>query len=47
MLAVFDLKASADIPRIAEPLFMGLSASVEFIPCMNPEELKTGLAALG
>ena len=47
MLAVFDLKASSDIPRIAEPLFMGLNASVEFIPCMNAEELKTGLSALG
>jgi hypothetical protein len=47
MLAVFDLKATSDIPRIAEPLFMGLNASVEFIPCMNAEELKTGLSALG
>jgi hypothetical protein len=47
MLAVFDLKAASDIPRIAEPLFMGLNASVEFIPCMNAEELKTGLAAIG
>jgi hypothetical protein len=47
MLAVFDLKAASDIPRIAEPLFMGLNALVEFIPCMNAEELKTGLSALG
>jgi hypothetical protein len=47
MLAVFDLKAASDIPRIAEPLFMGLNASVEFTPCMNAEELKTGLSALG
>ena len=47
MLAVFDLKAASDIPRIAEPLFMGLNALVEFIPCMNAEELKTGLAAIG
>jgi hypothetical protein len=46
MLAVFDLKAASDIPRIAEPLFMGLSTAVEFIPCKNAEELKTGLAAL-
>ena len=47
MFAVFDLKAASDIPRIAEPLFTGLNAAVEFIPCMNTEELKTGLAALG
>jgi hypothetical protein len=46
MLAVFDLKAASDIPRIAEPLFMGLNASIEFTPCMNAEDLKTGLAAI-
>jgi len=43
MIAVFDLKSPSDIPRIAEPLFMGLNASVEFMPCMNAEELRTGL----
>ncbi len=47
MLAVCDLQAASDIPRIAEPLFMGLDASVEFIPCMNVEELETGLSAFG
>jgi hypothetical protein len=47
MLAVFDLKAVSDISRVAEPLFMRLNASVEFIPRMNAEELKTGLSALG
>lgn len=46
MLAVFDLKASSDIPRIAEPLFNGLNAKIEFLPCMNAEDLKTGLAAI-
>jgi hypothetical protein len=46
MLAVFDLKSAPDIARIAEPLFMGLDASVEFMPCMNAEELKTGLSSL-
>jgi len=46
MIAVFDLKSSSDIPRIAEPLFMGLNAKVEFLPCMNAEELKLGLSAL-
>jgi hypothetical protein len=46
MIAVFDLKTSADIPRIAEPLFMGLNATVDFMPCMNAEELKSGLATI-
>ena len=44
MLAVFDLKAASDIPAIAEPLFMGLNASVDFMPCMNVEDLRTGLS---
>jgi hypothetical protein len=46
MIAVFDLQGPSDIPRIAEPLFMGLNASVEFMPCMNAEDLKTGLSAI-
>lgn len=46
MIAVFDLKAASDMPRISEPLFMGLNASIEFMPCMNGEDLKVGLSAL-
>ena len=46
MIAVFDLKAPADIVRTAEPLFMGIDASVEFMPCMNAEDLKSGLSAI-
>lgn len=46
MIAVFDLKASSDMPRIAEPLFMALNASIHFSPCMNAEDLKVGLAAV-
>jgi hypothetical protein len=46
VIAVFDLKSPSDIPSIAEPLFMGLNASVDFLPCMNPEDLKIGLAKL-
>jgi hypothetical protein len=44
MLAVFDLKAASDIPRIAEPLFMGLNASVEFIRkrCCQAATLSAG-----
>lgn len=46
MIAVFDLKAAPDIVRIAEPLFMGINARVDFLPCMNAEELKSGLSSL-
>jgi hypothetical protein len=45
MIAVFDMQAAADMPRIAEPLFTVLNASVEFMPCMNAD-LKTGLSTI-
>ena len=40
---VFDLKDSTDIPRITEPLFQGFNATVQFVPVMNADDLKTGL----
>jgi hypothetical protein len=43
---VFDMKDSSDIVKIAEPLFEGLEASVEFFPVMNAEDLQKGMAAL-
>jgi hypothetical protein len=46
MLVVFDMKTSADMPRIAEPLFAGLNAAVDFTPCMNGEDLKGGLSTI-
>lgn len=42
----FDLKEPADIPRIAEMLFQGANASVEFVPVMNAEDLKNALSSL-
>jgi hypothetical protein len=42
-LMVVDLKDPSDIPSIAEPLFEGLNAAVEFLPVMNAEDLKKGL----
>jgi len=44
---VVDMASSADMPRLAEPLFMELDASIEITPCMNPEELMAGLQAAG
>ena len=42
----FDLKEPSDIPGIAEILFQGLDAAVEFVPCMNADDLKRALSAL-
>lgn len=40
---VFDLKDQSDIPMIAEPWFIEMSATVEFFPCMNVDDVKLGL----
>ena len=42
-LFVFDLKATSDLPLIAEPLFRRLHAKVQFFPVMNAEDLAEGL----
>jgi hypothetical protein len=41
---VFDMVDSAQIPVIAEPLFQQAEATVEFIPVMNADDLRRGLA---
>jgi hypothetical protein len=43
--AVFDMAAPDQIPALAEPLFQGLGATVEFMPVMNQADLEKGLAA--
>lgn len=40
---IFDLGATSDIPKIAEPFFTKLNAEVTFTPVMNYDELKLGL----
>jgi hypothetical protein len=45
-IVFFDLKEPADIPRIAELLFSGANATVEFVPVMNGDDLKKALSAL-
>ncbi|MEZ5318738.1 MAG: hypothetical protein R2752_15170 [Vicinamibacterales bacterium] len=42
----FDMKEPADIPRLAETLFHGANAAVEFVPVMNGDDLKKALASL-
>ncbi|WP_405015169.1 DUF3303 family protein [Kitasatospora sp. NBC_01539] len=41
---VFDLDEASDIPSIAEPFFTELGAKVSFIPVMNLDDVRDGLA---
>jgi hypothetical protein len=43
---VFDLKDATQMPSIAEPIFIGLNATIELSPIMNQSDLKVGLEAL-
>lgn len=45
MLAFFDMKDPSMIPQIAEPLFSGMNAEIDFIPVMSQAELQQGLSA--
>lgn len=45
-MMVFDMTDPAQIPQIAEPLFMGLNAAVEFLPVMNGDDLQRALASV-
>jgi hypothetical protein len=47
-ILVVDVQSSTDIPRLAEPWFIGFSAEVEFRIAMTPEDLgRADLGALG
>lgn len=43
---VVDLADSASIAGLAEPFWDQLGATVELLPCMNTEDLRTGLGRL-
>ena len=45
-MVFFDMKEPSDIPRIAEILFRGADASLEFVPVMNADDLKKALGSL-
>lgn len=47
MFAVLDMASAADMPRLLEPVFMGMNARIDATPCMNAEELAAGLKAAG
>ena len=42
----FDLAEPSQIIQVAEPLFLGLDATVEFSPVMNADDLRKGLAKM-
>jgi hypothetical protein len=44
-LLFFDMQSSSDLPKIAEPFFMGFDAEIEVVPAMNANDLQKGLAA--
>lgn len=43
-MMIFDMTDPAEIPQIAEQLFLNLDAAVEFKPVMNADDLKRALA---
>ncbi|MGI9483605.1 MAG: hypothetical protein ACR2OR_14740 [Hyphomicrobiales bacterium] len=45
-MIVFDMVEPSQIPQIAEQLFFGMDAAVEFHPVMNVDDLKKGLGSL-
>ena len=42
-LFFFNMQDASQIPAIAEPLFMGMNASLTMLPVMNAEDLQKGL----
>jgi hypothetical protein len=43
-LFFFNMQDASQIPSIAEPLFMGMNASLTLVPVMNADDLQKGLA---
>lgn len=45
--AICNLESGADIPRVAEPLWLAFNASVEIIPVITPEEMEQAGPSVG
>ncbi len=45
-LLIIDITDASDIPRIAEPWFLALNASIEATPAMIPEDLQKAAPAI-
>ena len=41
---VFDLQEPAQMPQVAEPLFMGLNAKIDMTPVMNADDVQQGMS---
>ena len=47
VFAVVDMTSSAEMPKLGEPFFRELNASIDARPCMNAEDLAAGLKMAG
>jgi hypothetical protein len=45
-ILIVNLAAASDIPRLAEPWFLALGASIELTPAMVPEDLASAAPAI-
>ena len=45
-ILIIDIQDPSDIPRIAEPWFLALNASIEATPAMVPEDLQQAAPAI-
>jgi hypothetical protein len=45
-ILIMDITDAAEIPRIAEPWFLALNASIEATPAMIPEDLQKAAPAI-
>lgn len=44
---IVNMDSTMEMPKLAEPFFMTFNASVEFLPCMTPQDLQgAGLDAI-
>ena len=45
-ILIMNINDASDIPRIAEPWFLALNASIEVTPAMVPEDLQKAASAI-
>ena len=45
-ILIIDMQNASDLPRIAEPWFLALNASIEVTPAMIPEDLEKAAPAM-
>ena len=46
LFCIVNVDGGHDLPRIAEPLWLGLKADVKFTPVMNTEEFKKATSTI-